>query len=139
MVGGKYTYAEVPLFHWISEVLGFARNHYDRVGHFTQGFVPALIAREILVRLAVVRGPGWLSFLIVCICLSLSAVYEFIEWWGALLFGESAEHFLGTQGDTWDTQWDMFLCGVGAVAALLLLSRVHDRAMAAAPEFRGKA
>jgi putative membrane protein len=129
MVGGHYTYAEVPLFDWIKDTFGSARNHYDRVGHFTQGFVPALIAREILIRLSPLRAGRWLFFIVVCICLAISAFYELIEWWVAVASGTAAEAFLGTQGDVWDTQWDMFLALCGAILAQLLLGRVHDRAL----------
>ena len=129
MVGGRYSYAEVPLFNWIRDEFGHARNHYDRVGHFMQGFGPALIAREGLLRLDVIRDHRWLNPIIVSIILALSAVYEFFEWWIALLTGESATQFLGTQGDQWDTQWDMFICTIGACLALALLSRAHDRAL----------
>jgi putative membrane protein len=131
MVGGHYTYAEVPLFDWIRDVFGLARNHYDRVGHFAQGFIPAMIAREVLLRNHVVARRGWLPFLIVSICLALSAFYEFIEWWTALATGEAATAFLGTQGDVWDTQWDMFLATCGASTALATLSRAHDGQLAA--------
>ncbi len=127
MVGGHYTYAEVPLFDWLRDWLALERNNYDKVGHFAQGFVPAIIAREILVRKAIVTGRGWMFFIIVCVCLAISAFYELIEWWVALLTGESAEAFLGTQGYVWDTQSDMMLALVGAITALALLSRVHDR------------
>jgi len=127
MVGGHYTYARVPLGFWMEEAFGFARNHYDRIGHFAQGFVPAMVAREILLRTSPLRRGGWLFFLVVTVCLSISVVYEFIEWWSALIAGEGATEFLGTQGDVWDTQWDMFLAGCGAIAAQLLLSRRHDR------------
>ena len=130
MVGGHYTYAEVPLFNWIRDWFGMARNNYDKVGHLAQGFIPALISREILIRLRVVTGKGWLAFLVVCICLALSAFYELIEWWAALLSGEAAEAFLGTQGYIWDTQSDMALALLGAVLALLLLARTHDRQLA---------
>ena len=127
MLGGHYTYARVPLGFWVQEAFGFARNHYDRLGHFAQGFVPAIIAREILLRKTpLVRG-GWLFFLVCCVCLSVSAVYEFVEWWSALIGGESATDFLGTQGDQWDTQWDMFLAFIGSITAQLTLGRVHDR------------
>ncbi|MDH3671832.1 MAG: DUF2238 domain-containing protein [Gammaproteobacteria bacterium] len=129
MVGGHYTYAEVPLFDWIKDTFGSARNHYDRVGHFTQGFVPALIAREILIRLSPLRAGRWLFFIVVCTCLAISAFYELIEWWVAVASGTAAEAFLGTQGDVWDTQWDMFLALCGAILAQLLLGRVHDRAL----------
>ncbi len=127
MVGGHYTYARVPLGFWIEEALGLARNHYDRIGHFAQGFVPAMVAREILIRKSPLRGSRWLPFLVVCFCLAFSAFYELIEFWTALASGEGATDFLGTQGDVWDTQWDMQLALIGAVTALVLLSRVQDR------------
>jgi putative membrane protein len=127
MVGGKYTYAQVPAGFWVQEWLGLARNHYDRLGHFAQGFVPAILAREILWRRSPLRGSRWLGFVVVAICLAFSAFYELIEWWTAAASGEAAEAFLGTQGDPWDTQWDMFLALLGAVTALLLLRGVHDR------------
>ncbi|MEN8729602.1 MAG: DUF2238 domain-containing protein [Desulfuromonadales bacterium] len=127
MVGGHYTYAEVPLFDWIRDGFGLERNNYDKVGHFVQGFVPAIVAREILVRNAIVAGKGWMSFIIVCVCLAISALYELIEWWVAILSDEAAEAFLGTQGYVWDTQSDMMYALVGAIMALLLLSRVHDK------------
>jgi len=127
MVGGHYTYAEVPLGFWMQEAFGFARNHYDRIGHLAQGFVTALLAREVLLRRSVLRRGGWLFFLVTCACLALSAVYELVEWWTALATGEAATAFLGTQGDPWDTQWDMFLALIGAVAAQLFLARLHDR------------
>jgi putative membrane protein len=127
MVGGRYTYAEVPLGFRIQEWFGFARNHYDRIGHFAQGFVPAMVAREILIRRSPLRGTRWLPFVAVCFCLAFSALYELIEFWTALATGEQAEAFLGTQGDPWDTQWDMMLALIGAIAALVLLSRWHDR------------
>ena len=131
MVGGKYTYAEVPAFNWLRDEFGLARNYYDRVGHFAQGFVPALVAREILLRRGVL-GPGrWLFFLVSCVCLAISACYEFVEWWVAVATGEAAEAFLGTQGDVWDTQWDMFLALVGALVAQAALSRAHDRQLGA--------
>jgi putative membrane protein len=129
MLGGHYTYARVPLGFWARDVLHLSRNHYDRVGHFAQGFVPALLTREILLRLSPLRRGKWLFFLVVCVCLAMSAFYEFIEWWAALIGGSSADAFLGTQGDPWDTQWDMFLAFLGAIAALVLLSRAHDRAL----------
>ena len=127
MVGGRYTYAEVPLFNWIRDVLHLARNHYDRVGHFAQGFIPAIVAREILIRRSVVLHRGWLLFLVTCICLAISAVYELIEWGAAATTGSAADAFLGTQGDPWDTQKDMLLAGIGAIAAQLTLASVHDR------------
>jgi putative membrane protein len=126
MVGGRYTYAEVPFGFWMQEAFGFARNHYDRIGHFAQGFIPAMLAREIFIRRSPLGGSRWLPFVVVCFCLAFSAFYELIEFWTALASGEAATDFLGTQGDVWDTQWDMQLALIGAVAALLLLSRVQD-------------
>ncbi|MBL8490177.1 MAG: DUF2238 domain-containing protein [Rhodocyclaceae bacterium] len=133
ILGGAYTYARVPLGFWLQDLFHFDRNPYDRIGHFFQGFVPALAAREILLRGAHVRGRRMAAFLSVCVALAVSACYEFIEWWAALLLGQGAEEFLGTQGDPWDTQWDMFMAAVGAASAMLLLGRLHDRAMAALP------
>ncbi len=130
MLGGHYTYAEVPLGDWAADALGLARNPYDRLGHLAQGFVPAIVVREILIRRSPLRPGKWLAFLVVCVCLAISAAYELIEWWSALIGGESADAFLGTQGDQWDTQWDMFMALVGAVAALALLGRYHDRQIA---------
>ncbi|WP_041454679.1 DUF2238 domain-containing protein [Pseudoalteromonas translucida] len=124
MVGGHYTYAEVPLF---DNLFGSERNNYDKVGHFFQGFVPALLAREILLRKNVVNGKGWLITFIISICLAFSAFYELLEWWVALLSGENAEAFLGTQGYIWDTQSDMGLALLGAICSLLVLSKVHDK------------
>lgn len=132
MVGGHYTYAEVPLGDWIRDAFDQGRNNYDKLGHFAQGFIPAIIAREILIRKKVVNYPGWRDFLIVCVCLAISAMYELIEWWVALLSAEAADAFLGTQGYEWDTQSDMWLALLGAVAALVLLSRWHDRQLRAA-------
>lgn len=130
ILGGHYTYARVPLGFWLQDALHLARNHYDRIGHFAQGFVPAIIAREILLRRTSIRPGGWLFFLVSCVCLSISALYEFIEWWAALAGGSAAHEFLGTQGDVWDTQWDMFMALIGAVTAQVLLGRVHDRQLA---------
>jgi putative membrane protein len=127
MVGGHYTYAEVPLFDWLKDVFELNRNNYDKVGHLAQGFIPAIIAREILIRKSIVASKGWLNFIIICICLAISAFYELIEWWVAVLSGESAEAFLGTQGYVFDTQSDMFLALLGSVMALILLARMHDR------------
>ena len=132
LVGGHYTYAEVPLFDWIRDAFDLQRNNYDKVGHLVQGFVPALIARELLIRKAVVRGRGWLNFVVLSFCLALSAFYELIEWGVALAMGISAEAFLGTQGYSWDTQSDMAYALAGAVLALLLLSRYHDRQLESA-------
>lgn len=131
LVGGHYTYARVPLGDWVSETLGWQRNHYDRLGHIMQGLVPALICREIFMRIRVIAHRGWLAFCVVSVALAISATYELIEWAAAVLSAEAAESFLGTQGDGWDTQWDMFLALCGALAALLL-GRIHDRSMAAA-------
>jgi putative membrane protein len=127
MVGGHYTYAEVPLGNWVSEWAGGARNNYDKLGHFAQGFIPAIVVREVLIRNQVVARRGWLSLIVISICLAFSAFYELVEWWVALLSGEAAESFLGTQGYIWDTQSDMLLALLGAGAAIILLSRVHDR------------
>jgi putative membrane protein len=127
MIGGTYTYARVPLGFQIADLLGLHRNPYDRIGHFFQGFVPALVAREILVRGAHVKGRRMLAFVVVCVALAISAVYELVEWAAALALGQGADEFLGTQGDPWDTQSDMFTALLGAIAALVLLSRVHDR------------
>jgi putative membrane protein len=130
ILGGHYTYAKVPLGFWLQDLFDMARNPYDRIGHFAQGFVPAMIAREILLRVTPLRPGGWLFFIVCSICLAVSACYEFIEWWTALIGGGSAEAFLGMQGDVWDTQWDMFMALCGSVAAQLLLSGTHDRALA---------
>lgn len=131
MQGGHYTYAEEPFFNWLKEVMGWPRNNYDKVGHFAQGFIPAMAAREILLRKAVVSGRGWLNFLVVCVCLALSAFYELLEWWVAELSGTGADAFLATQGYVWDTQSDMALALLGAILALLFLGKVHDRQLAA--------
>jgi putative membrane protein len=127
MIGGHYTYAEVPLFNDFKELFGWERNNYDKVGHLAQGFIPALIAREIFIRKNVVSGTYWRAFLIVCFCLAFSAFYELIEWWVAIASGEGAEDFLGTQGYIWDTQSDMAYAMIGAILSLLLLSKVHDQ------------
>ncbi|MEJ2140115.1 MAG: DUF2238 domain-containing protein [Gammaproteobacteria bacterium] len=127
MVGGHYTYAEVPLFEWLKPLLGFERNNFDKLGHFLQGFVPALIAREILIRKSVVASSSWRNFFIVCFCLAFSAFYELIEWGVALISDTAAESFLGTQGYVWDTQSDMAFALLGAMAALLLMGKRHDR------------
>jgi putative membrane protein len=126
MVGAKYTYAEVPLFDWISELFGWERNNYDKVGHFMQGFVPALLAREILLRKKLVNADGWRNFIILSICLAFSAFYELIEWWATLLIGEDADAFLGTQGYVWDTQSDMAWALLGAFVCLITLKKTHD-------------
>jgi putative membrane protein len=130
MLGGHYTYARVPLGFWAQEAFDLSRNHYDRLGHLAQGFVPAILVREILIRRSPLRPGKWLFFIVTCVCLAVSACYEFIEWWAAVIGGEAAESFLGTQGDVWDTQWDMFLALVGALGAQLLLSRIHDAEIA---------
>jgi putative membrane protein len=130
MVGGAYTYARVPLGFVLQDWLHLERNPYDRIGHFFQGFVPALAAREILMRGKYINGKWMLAFLVVCVVMTVSVTYEFVEWATALIFGQGAEEFLGTQGDPWDTQWDMFMALVGAVTALLLCSRFHDRQIA---------
>jgi len=127
MLGGAYTYARVPLGFQIAEAFGWTRNPYDKIGHFFQGFVPALVAREILLRGGYVRGRRMLAFVVVCIVLAISASYELIEWAAALALGQGADEFLGTQGDPWDTQWDMFMALIGAIAAQVLLARVHDK------------
>jgi putative membrane protein len=129
VIGGHYTYAEVPLFNWLRDIFGLSRNYYDRVGHFAQGFVPAIISREILLRKLSLKQGKWLFFLVVCVCLALSAFYEFIEWWAALATGTAATAFLGTQGDIWDTQWDMFLAMCGAIISQLIFSKTHDKAL----------
>tara|TARA_R110000744_G_scaffold79260_7_gene155763 strand:+ start:2868 stop:3491 length:624 start_codon:yes stop_codon:yes gene_type:complete len=130
MVGGHYTYAEVPLFDTIANWMGSERNNYDKVGHFFQGFVPALLAREILIRKCVVNGKAWLNVIIVSICLAFSAFYELIEWWVAVASGENAEAFLGTQGYIWDTQSDMALALLGAIVSIIVLATYHDRQLA---------
>ena len=130
MVGGHYSYAEVPLGFWMQRALGLARNDYDRIGHVAQGFVPAILAREVLLRRSVLSRGGWLFFLVTSVCLAFSAFYELVEWWSALAMGEAAKDFLGTQGDPWDTQADMFCALVGAVVAQLVLGRLHDRQLA---------
>ena len=131
--GGAYTYAETPLGFWLRDMFGFARNPWDRVGHFMQGFVPAILARELLLRLTPLQRGGWLVYIVLAAALSFSALFELIEWWAALAFGADADAFLATQGDQWDTQWDMFLCLLGAALSLLLLSRWHDRQLGVDP------
>jgi len=130
MLGGHYTYARVPAGFWAQRLLGLARNPYDRLGHLAQGFVPAILAREVFVRRGVLRRGGWLFFLTACFCLALSACYEFLEWGSAVIGGAAADDFLGTQGDVWDTQWDMLCALIGALLAQLTLSGVHDRQIA---------
>jgi len=127
ILGGHYTYARVPLGYWFQDLFDLSRNHYDRLGHLAQGFVPAILVREILLRRSPLLRGKWLFFLTVSVCLAFSAFYEFTEWWAAVAGGEGAENFLGTQGDVWDTQWDMFLAFVGAITSQLILSKVHDR------------
>lgn len=127
ILGGHYSYARVPLGDWVREAFGLARNHYDRLGHLAQGFVPAILAREILIRRSPLAGSRWLPVVVTSICLAFSAFYELIEWWSALIGGDGTVEFLGTQGDVWDTQWDMFLALIGAVAAQLALGRWHGR------------
>ncbi|TCO68300.1 DUF2238 domain-containing protein [Marinisporobacter balticus] len=127
LIGGHYTYAEMPLFNWLKDSLDLSRNYYDRLGHFFQGFVPAMIIREILLRKSTLEKGKLLNFIIVSICLAISATYELIEWFVAELTGTAAEAFLGTQGDIWDTQWDMFLALCGAIISLIVLSKLHDR------------
>jgi len=129
MVGGAYSYARVPLGFSMQEAFGLSRNPYDKIGHFMQGFVPAILSREILVRGGYVRGRRMLAFICICIPLAFSAFYELVEWWTALSLGQGADEFLGTQGDPWDTQSDMFMALLGAASALIVLSRVHDRQM----------
>ena len=131
MLGGHYTYARVPLGDWVREAFDLARNHYDRLGHVAQGFIPAIAVREILLRQTPLRRGGWLFTLVAATCLAISACYEFLEWWTALLVGGAADAFLATQGDVWDTQWDMFLALCGALTAQLLLVRWHDRQLEA--------
>jgi putative membrane protein len=132
MVGGHYTYARVPLGFWMETAFGFTRNHYDRIGHFAQGFVPALIAREVLLRRTPLRRGPWLFFIVCSICLAISACYEFVEWGAAVAGGAAATDFLGTQGDPWDTQWDMLCALIGAITAQLALSRAQDAELARA-------
>jgi len=134
MVGGHYTYAEVPLFNWINEVFDLSRNNYDKVGHLAQGFIPAIITREILVRMKVVNSRKWLNVFVVSICMAISVTYEFIEWFVAVLTGDSADSFLGTQGYIWDTQSDMLYATMGAILALVTLSKVHDRIISKLPQ-----
>ena len=129
ILGGAYTYARVPLGFWMQDWFGFTRNNYDKIGHFAQGFIPAMVAREVLIRKFAITRRGIVAFLCISICLGFSAFYEIIEWWSALIMGQGADEFLGTQGDPWDTQSDMFWALIGASCALLLLSRWHDRQM----------
>lgn len=127
LLGAHYTYARVPLGYWVQEVLDLSRNNYDRLGHLAQGFIPAMLTREILIRFSPVDRSAWLFVFVTAICLSISVFYEFFEWWSALIIGAAADDFLALQGDVWDTQWDMFLALIGAVTAQLLLARWHNR------------
>ena len=127
LVGAHYTYAEVPLGNWLKDLFELSRNHYDRLGHVAQGFIPAILAREILLRKNVLKHGVWLFVVVTCVCLAFSAFYELVEWWIAISFDEGASQFLAMQGDVWDTQWDMFLALLGAMSALLLLSNWHDK------------
>jgi putative membrane protein len=134
ILGGHYTYTRTPVGSWIQDLFELSRNPYDRIGHFAQGFVPAILIREILVRTSPLRGSRWLAPLVVCGCLAFSAFFEMIEWWSALVAGSAADDFLATQGDVWDTQWDMFLALIGAITALVALGRLHDRQLARTSE-----
>jgi len=129
IVGAHYTYARVPLGFWAQDLFDLSRNHYDRLGHLAQGFIPAILAREILIRRSALQAGKWLFFLVLCVCLAISAFYELIEWWVAIAAQQGAVEFLGTQGDVWDTQSDMMMALIGAVLAQLLLARGHDRAL----------
>lgn len=133
MIGGHWTYAEVPFGFWMQHAFAFSRNHYDRIGHFMQGFVPALLAREVLLRKTPLRRGGWMFFLVTCVCLAVSAFYELVEWWVAEATGTAADAFLGTQGDPWDTQWDMCFALCGALLAQALFARLQDRQMDSLP------
>ncbi|MES2808229.1 MAG: DUF2238 domain-containing protein [Bacteroidota bacterium] len=126
-IGGHYTYAQVPLFNWLRDVLHQSRNNYDKIGHFMQGFVPAMIVRELFVRKDVVKSKGWLAVLTVSVCMSISVIYEFLEWFVAIFSGESGDAFLGTQGYIWDTQSDMLFATIGAIAMVVLLAKYHDK------------
>lgn len=137
LVGGHYTYALTPLGDWMKDWFGFTRNHYDRIGHLFQGIVPALVCRELLVRNRVFARRGWLHFTVISFCMGFSACYELVEWAAALVSAEAAESFLGTQGDGWDTQMDMFLAGVGSLVTLFLLKPLHDRSIAAVSSGHG--
>jgi putative membrane protein len=137
MVGGHYTYARVPLGFWMQNLFHFSRNHYDRIGHLAQGFIPAIIAREILLRRTPLRPGGWLFFIVCSICLAVSACYELVEWWAAVLGGSAATDFLGTQGDVWDTQWDMLMALIGSILGQVTLSRLHDRQLSRLPQGYG--
>jgi len=132
-IGGHYTYAEMPLFNWIRDTFHLSRNHYDRLGHFAQGFIPAIIAREILLRTTPLRRGKMLVFLVICICLAISAAYELLEWGMAVATGSAADAFLGSQGDVWDSQLDMFFCLCGTITSLVTMSRLHDRFLSQMP------
>ncbi len=134
ILGGAYTYALVPLGFWMQDWFGFTRNNYDKIGHFAQGFIPAIAVREVLLRTSPLKRGKWVAFLVVSVCLAVSAVYELIEWWAAVIIGEDADSFLGTQGYAFDTQSDMFLALMGAIVALVLLSKLHSRQMGATGE-----
>ena len=139
ILGGHYTYAKVPLGFWLQDLFDFSRNHYDRIGHIAQGFIPAILAREILLRRSPLVPGKWLFLLVTSVCLAFSAFYEMVEWWTALFSGEAATAFLGTQGDIWDTQWDMFFAFMGAMVAQLLLSRWHNHQLVdIAPDLKEK-
>lgn len=127
LIGGHYTYARMPLFDWFRNALSLDRNYYDRFGHIIQGFVPAMIARELFIRWAVIKGRAWMNFIIITVCTFIAVAYEIFEWWTAIIAGSAAVSFLATQGDVWDPQWDLFLAIVGAAAALAMLSKWHDR------------
>ncbi len=126
ILGAHYTYAKTPPGFWAQDLFGFERNHYDRFGHFAQGFIPAVLTREILIRCSPLKSGAWLFFIVVCVCLAFSAFYEILEWWAASIGGDAAHEFLGTQGDLWDTQWDMFLALTGAIISLLVLRNLHN-------------
>jgi putative membrane protein len=134
ILGGAYTYARVPLGDWLRDALDLARNPYDRIGHFFQGVTPAIVARELLLRTSPLRPGKWLFFLVLCVALAISASYELVEWASAVFWGDGSVEFLGTQGDPWDAQWDMFTALIGAAIAQLLLARLHDRQIAARPQ-----
>lgn len=138
IVGGHYTYARVPLGYWFQDLFELSRNHYDRLAHVAQGFVPAILAREVLLRTSPLRRGKWLFVLVVSVCLAFSAFYELIEWWTSVAVGADADAFLATQGDIWDTQWDMFLALLGSLAAQLMLARVHDRQLTRAGLYDGE-
>ena len=128
-IGGHYTYAQVPLFDWVREVFNQSRNNYDKVGHFAQGFIPAMVVRELFVRLAIVKRGNWVSFLTICVCMTISACYELFEWLVAVMSGQSSEAFLGTQGDVWDTQSDMLFALIGAICMVLFISKIQDKSI----------